>query len=180
MKLIVGLGNPGKEYEKTRHNIGFMVLDNYLGNVNFKVKDNYAVFEKVINGDKVIFLKPLTFMNESGLAVKKVLDYYKISIDDLLVIHDDMDFEVGSFKLKAAGSSAGHNGIKSVIKHIGTENFKRLRIGISKIDDDIVNYVLGKFNNEETEKINKVLYTANNIIDDYLIMDFNKLMNKYN
>ena len=113
MKLIVGLGNPGLEYSKTRHNIGFWVIDNYLKNETFKTKDNYEYIEKNINGEKVMFMKPLTFMNNSGIAIKKVVDYYKIDINDILVIYDDMDFEIGKFKLKSNGASAGHNGIKS-------------------------------------------------------------------
>lgn len=180
MKLIVGLGNPGKEYVKTRHNIGFMALDNYLANVDFKVKDNYSVLEKNINNEKVIFLKPLTFMNESGLAVRKVVDYYNINIEDILVIYDEMDFEVGDFKIKASGSSAGHNGIKSIIKHLGTENFKRIRIGISKPKGNSIDFVLGKFSKEDYEKIKEVLDIINNVIDDFLILDFEKLMSKYN
>lgn len=180
MKLIVGLGNPGKEYENTRHNIGFMALDNYLGKVDFKNKDNYAIYEKNINNQKVIFLKPLTYMNESGLAIRKIMDYYKIKIEDILIIYDEMDIEVGKLKIKKSGSSAGHNGIKSIIKHLGTEEFKRIRIGISKPKGDSIDFVLGKFNKQETEKINEVLNTVNNIIEDYIVLDFEKLMSKYN
>ena len=125
MKLIVGLGNPGKEYELTRHNIGFMALDHYLGNVAFKKKNNALFYEKNINDEKVIFLKPITFMNDSGSAVKYFLNYFNISIEDLLVIYDDMDFDLGNFKLRKFGSSAGHNGIKSIIANLNTEDFKR-------------------------------------------------------
>lgn len=180
MKLIVGLGNPGKEYENTRHNVGFMALDNYLGEVDFKTKDNYAFYEKNINNEKVLFLKPMTYMNESGQAVRKVVDYYKIELEDILVIYDEMDFEVGELKIKKSGSSAGHNGIKSIIKNLGTEEFKRIRIGISKPKGDVVDFVLGKFSKEDKEKIKKTLDIVNNIIDDYLVVDFEKLMSKYN
>lgn len=182
MKLIVGLGNPGKQYEKTRHNIGFMALDNYLNNEKFKVKENFETYEKIINNEKVLFLKPLTYMNDSGIAVKKVMDYYKVSLNDLLIIYDDMDFEVGNFKLKQSGSSAGHNGLKSIIAHIGTENFKRLRIGISKpkAQEDTINFVLGRFSNEDMNTINNVLEVVNNIIEDFCTIDFERLMSKYN
>ncbi len=180
MKLIVGLGNPGKEYDKTRHNIGFMALDSYLGNVKFKTNDNYSLYEKIINNEKVLFLKPLTFMNESGVAVRKVMDYYKINMEDVLIIYDDMDFEVGHFKIKKTGSSAGHNGIKSIIKHLGTEDFKRVRIGISKPDNSTIEFVLGKFSYEDSNKINEVLKIVNNVIEDFVMLDFNQLMNKYN
>ncbi len=180
MKLIVGLGNPGKEYENTRHNVGFMAIDNYLCNVIYKEKMSSMYYEKIIDNEKVIFIKPLTFMNESGIAVRKYIDYYKINIDDILVIYDDMDYQVGKYKIKMSGSSAGHNGIKSIISNLGTSDFKRIRIGISKPKDDIIDYVLGKFNLPELEEVNKVLNIVNNIIDDFFKMDFEKLMSKYN
>lgn len=180
MKLIVGLGNPGKEYEKTRHNVGFGFLDYYLGDVSFKEKDSALFYEKNINGEKVIFLKPLTYMNESGRAVRKYADYYKVNIDDILVIYDDMDFEVGSFKIKKSGSAAGHNGIKSIINNLGTEDFKRVRIGIGRSKSDKVNYVLGKFSKEDLESINKVYQKISKVIDDFVVLDFEKLMSKYN
>lgn len=179
MKLIVGLGNPGKEYENTRHNVGFMAIDNYIGD-NFKQKDNYLYTQKVVNGEKCIFAKPLTYMNESGLAVKKIMNYFNISLEDFLVIYDDVDFEIGTFKLKSSGSSAGHNGIKSIIKHVQNENFKRIRIGISKPKFDMVDYVLGKFKKEEMDKLNDVFITINKILDDYPVTQFEKLMSKYN
>ena len=180
MKLIVGLGNPGKEYEKTRHNVGFMALDNYLGNVDYKSKDNYLIYEKLIDDEKVLFLKPLTYMNDSGIAIRKVMDYYKINKDDVLIIYDDMDFEVGKFKIKKSGSSAGHNGIKSIINHLGTENFKRIRIGISKSHGNSIEFVLGKFSKEDLNILTGVFEIVNNIIEDFISLDFDKLMNKYN
>ena len=180
MKLIVGLGNPGKEYELTRHNIGFMALDHFLGNVTFKKKNNALFYEKNINDEKVIFLKPITFMNDSGSAVKYFLNYFNISIEDLLVIYDDMDFDLGNFKLRKFGSSAGHNGIKSIIANLNTEDFKRIRIGISKSKFNSIDYVLGKFNKEEMLILNNLFNTIDNVIEDFLILDFDKLMNKYN
>ena len=114
MKAIFGLGNPDKSYDKTRHNAGFMSLNNYIDEKEFKKKDNYLIAEKFINGEKVLFVKPLTYMNNSGEAVKNVINYYNIDINDILVIYDDMDFDVGKFKIKASGSSGGHNGIKSI------------------------------------------------------------------
>lgn len=180
MKLIVGLGNPGKEYEGTRHNVGFSFIDFYLGNVSFKEKNTAMIYEKDINGEKVIFMKPLTFMNESGLAVRKYVNYYKINIDDILIIYDDMDFEVGTFKIKKNGSAAGHNGIKSIISHLGTEEFKRIRIGISRNKNDKVNYVLGKFSKEDIEKLDVVYKKVGNALDDFFKMDFERVMSKYN
>ena len=180
MKLIVGLGNPGKEYEKTRHNVGFMAIDHYLGNESFKSKNNGSYYEKIINNEKIIFLKPLTYMNNSGLAVRYFSDYFNIDINDILVIYDDMDFDVGKYKIKSSGSSAGHNGIKSIIKHLGTENFKRIRIGISKNNVNTIDYVLGRFSKDDLFTLNNVFNIVDNIIEDFNIYDFDKLMNKYN
>ena len=180
MKLIVGLGNVGKEYESTRHNVGFMVIDSYLRDVSFKEKNQAMYFEQNYSGEKVIFIKPTTFMNDSGLAVRKFVDFYKINVSDILVIYDDMDFEVGTFKLKPSGSSGGHNGIKSIISNLGTENFKRVRIGISKPKGDTINYVLGKFSKPEMDEISKVIRRIADVIDDYISLDFDKLMSKYN
>ncbi len=180
MKLIVGLGNPGKEYEKTRHNVGFMAIDHYLGNESFKSKNNGSYCEKIINNEKIIFLKPLTYMNDSGLAVRYFSDYFNLDISDILIIYDDMDFDVGKYKLKSSGSSAGHNGIKSIIRHLGTENFKRIRIGISKNNINTIDYVLGRFSKEDLFILNNVFNVVDNIIEDFNIYDFDKLMNKYN
>ncbi len=180
MKLIVGLGNPGKEYEYTRHNVGFMSIDHYLGNVSYKKKNNALYFEKNINEEKVIFVKPLTFMNESGVAVKYFLDYFKVPIEDLLIIYDDMDFDIGSFKIRKSGSSGGHNGIKSIIKYVDTDNFKRVRIGISRSTYNSIDYVLGKFSKNDLEKLEFVFNVIDNVINDFIKLDFDKLMNKYN
>ena len=180
MKLIVGLGNVCKEYECTRHNVGFMVIDSYLRDVYFKEKNQAMYFEQNYSGEKIIFIKPTTFMNDSGLAVRKFVDFYKINVSDILVIYDDMDFEVGTFKLKPSGSSGGHNGIKSIISNLGTENFKRVRIGISKPKGDTINYVLGKFSKSEMDEISKVIRRIADVIDDYISLDFDKLMSKYN
>ncbi len=180
MKLVIGLGNIGNEYENTRHNVGFMAIDNYLGNVSFKEKNSAMYYETNINGEKVIFIKPTTYMNNSGMAVRKYVDYYKIDISDILVIYDDMDYEVGTFKIKKNGSSAGHNGIKSIIENLGTMDFKRIRIGISKSDNDTISYVLGKFSVSEMDSIKGVLSVINYVLDDYFKIDFEKLMSKYN
>lgn len=180
MKLIVGLGNPGKEYEMTRHNIGFNFIDFYLQGVSYKEKFESLIYEKNINGERVIFLKPLTYMNESGRAVKKVKDYFKINLEDILLIYDDMDFDVGTFKLRKNGSAAGHNGVKSVIQYLGTEEFKRIRIGISREKENKVDYVLGKFDKTDEEKLKIVFKQVSLIINDFMIMDFDRLMSKYN
>ena len=184
MKLIVGLGNPGKEYENTRHNTGFMAIDEYakVNNINFnKNKFDGLYADILVNNEKVILLKPQKYMNLSGEVIYKYMDYFKIKKEDILVIYDDMDLEVGSFKIRYKGGSAGHNGLKNIESNISSNEYKRIKIGISKNKNiDTVNYVLGKFTQEEKEKLDEVLKNIPNIIDDYLKLDFDKVMNKYN
>lgn len=169
MKLIVGLGNPGNEYVSTRHNIGFLTIDNYLGEVNWKKQDNYLIYETLINEEKVIFIKPQTFMNLSGLAVKKVVNFYKIAISDILVIQDDLDLELGKYKLKRNSSSGGHNGIKSIIEALKSDAFLRLKIGISKDkSQNIIDYVLGKMSKRELEMINQNMDIYQDIIKCFI------------
>lgn len=184
MKLIVGLGNKGKEYEKTRHNIGFMALDVILSEYNLclnKEKFNGLYTDEIINGEKVIFLKPLKYMNLSGEVIKKYVDFFNIEIDDILILSDDMDLDIGRYKLRYKGSSGGHNGLKDIEKNIGTNVYKRLKIGISKSKNgDTIKYVLGKFSSEEIEKLDNVLKLVPDIFRDYMSMSFDKLMNKYN
>lgn len=184
MKLVVGLGNIGKEYENTRHNMGFMLVDRYLKyrNINdkFKEKFNAMYIETTINNEKVIFIKPMTYMNNSGLAVKAFSNFYKISSDDILVISDDLDLDLGKFRLRSNGSSGGHNGLKSIISNLGTDKFKRLRVGISNDKEDVINYVLSKFNKKELNEIDSLFDILVKVIDDYFIMDFTSLMSQYN
>ncbi len=183
MKLVVGLGNYGKEYEKTRHNIGFIALDNYLSTLNStctKKKFNGLYCDIKLDNETIIFLKPLCFMNNSGIVIKQYLKYFNISLDDLLIIYDDLDIEVGEYKLKTAGGTAGHNGLKSIEENLQTKNYKRIKIGISKNNIDKADYVLGKFNKEQYENILKILPTINLILTDYTKMTFENLMNKYN
>lgn len=184
MKLIVGLGNPGKEYENTRHNTGFMAIDEYakVNNINFnKNKFDGLYADILVNNEKVILLKPQKYMNLSGEVIYKYMDYFKIKKEDILVIYDDMDLEVGSFKIRYKGGSAGHNGLKNIENNISSNEYKRIKIGISKNKNiDTVNYVLGKFTQEEKEKLDEVLKNIPNIIEDYLKLDFDKVMNKYN
>jgi len=175
MKLVVGLGNPGKEYEKTRHNIGFIVLDKYLGNVKYKNKFNGDYYEN--NG--VIFLKPQTFMNNSGECVSKFVKYYNISLKDILVIQDDLDIIIGKYKFKINSSSGGHNGIKSIINSLHSDSFFRLKIGIlSQQKEDTIDFVLGKFNKDELSMINFDNLCSS--IDDFINYDAEYVMNVYN
>lgn len=184
MKLIVGLGNPGKEYENTRHNIGFLVLDNYINQKkigDFKSKNNGLYLKTKLFDEDVIFLKPQSYINLSGEVIRKYVDFYKINIDDILIINDDLDLEIGNYKLKASGSSGGHNGLKNIEANLKTNKYKRLKIGISNRKDlDTKDYVLGMISKEEANKINDVKNKSIDIIDDYFNIDFSKLMNKYN
>ena len=183
MKLIVGLGNPGDEYKNTRHNVGFMVLDSWMNYHNYKFdktkfNGEYSIIK--YNNEDVIILKPLSFMNLSGTVVLSFVNYFKIDIDDILVIYDDKDIELGSVKLKKNGSCGGHNGIRNIIDNLKTNKFKRLKVGLSKNNTDMVSFVLGKFSNVEKCKLNDVLKETNNILDDYFTLTFDNLMNKYN
>lgn len=184
MKLIVGLGNPGKEYENTRHNTGFMALDEYakVNNLEFnKNKFEGLYLDTIINGEKVILLKPLKYMNLSGEVIKKYVEYFKIDIKDLLIIYDDMDLDIGTFKIRYKGGSAGHNGLKNIEANLATDEYKRIKIGISKNKNiDTVNYVLGKFSNEQKLLLDSVIKNIPNIINDFVKISFENLMNKYN
>ena len=184
MKLIVGLGNYGKEYKNTRHNIGFMALDHYCNKNNLSIdkkKFKGLYTETNINGEKVILLEPQTYMNLSGECVRDFVGYFHIDIKDILVIYDDMDLDVGVLRLREKGSAGGHNGLKNIIEHLKTSEFKRIRVGISKDKNrNTIDYVLGKFSGDEKmiidEKIEKISY----IIDDFVKYDFNKIMSMYN
>ena len=184
MKMIVGLGNPGKEYELTRHNMGFMVIDYYakLNNISdFKEKFNGLYTKVYKDNEYFVLLKPLSYMNLSGTVIKKFASFYKIKPEDILIIHDDLDLPVGKIKIKYKGSSGGHNGIKNIIENLKTEEFPRFKIGISKSDDiTYKDYVLGKFNSEDIEKINKILEFSPSIIDDFISLNIERLMSKYN
>ena len=184
MKMIVGLGNPGNEYENTRHNIGFMIVDNYAKKYRldrFKEKFNGLYTKVYRNGEYYILLKPLSYMNLSGNVVGKFANFYKIKPEDILIIHDDLDLPVGKIKIKSKGSSGGHNGIKSIIANLNTEVFPRFKVGISKNDNiDTKDYVLGKFSKNDLEVLDKIFDFAPNIIDDFLDSNIEKVMSKYN
>ena len=198
MKLIIGLGNPGKEYENTRHNVGFDIIDKYASNHNLSInksKFDGLYIDTIINDEKVILLKPQKYMNLSGEVVKKYVDYFKINIEakkeggcvmkinieDILVIHDDLDQELGKIKLKENSSSGGHNGIKDIEKHLNTKDYKRIKIGISNNKSlDTKDYVLGHFSKEERKIIDNSIDICQNILEDFFKMNFDRLMGKYN
>lgn len=181
MKLIFGLGNPGAEYANTRHNIGFIMLDDYIGENKWSKKFNGLYIEKNINGEKYIFVKPLSYMNLSGGVVSSFVKYYKVTNKDIIVIHDDLDLPVGKIRIKVNSSAGGHNGIKDIIKSLNTQEFCRIKVGISNNKDiDTKDYVLGKFSKADMDTIKNVEREVYEIIENY---DFDKidiLMNKYN
>ena len=181
MKLIVGLGNPGREYYFTRHNIGFIVLENYLPDVRWSEKFNGLYYTTDIDGETYMFLKPQSYMNLSGGVVKKYVDYFKIDIKDILVIHDDLDLPMGKFRIKINSSAGGHNGIKDIINCLNTNAFARLKIGISNDKEmDTKDYVLGKFSKNDLKIIEDNLPKFYKIIEEFDYDHITDLMNKYN
>ena len=183
MKLVIGLGNPTCEYDNTRHNVGFMFLDYLFGKNSFILnkKFNAMECEKVINGERILFIKPLSYMNLSGEVVFKYVSYYKINVNDILVIQDDLDMPIGKYKLLFNHGDGGHNGIKNIILNVNSKEFLRLKIGISK--STMINtkdYVLGKFNSSEINSINNVFNELSNFISDYVSLNRDLLMGKYN
>ncbi len=183
MKLIVGLGNKGNEYKNTRHNVGFMALDEYLKKYHLelnKSKFDGLYCETNINGEKVILLEPQKYMNLSGDVIIKYVNYFKIDISDILIIHDDMDLEIGTYKIRYKGGPGGHNGLKNIESNLKTDEYKRIKIGISKNNIDMIDYVLGKFSSDELAKLNTVIKIIPDIINDFVSLSFENLMNKYN
>ena len=184
MKLIVGLGNPGKNYENTRHNIGFQLLDFIADKKGLdfsKEKFNGKYLEYNVNGEKVILVKPLSYMNLSGSVVSGFVNFYKIDIKDILVIQDDLDMHFGRVKIVNNSSSGGHNGIKDIEKFLGSREYARLKIGISNDKElDTKDYVLGKFSKEETETLNNIYNNLVNVVDDFCSISLDLLKGKYN
>ena len=187
VKMIVGLGNPGSKYNDTKHNIGFMAVDRIVKNldVNFTEDKNFKaeIGSDFINGEKIYFIKPTTFMNNSGIAVKALLTYYNISIKDMIIIYDDLDMEVGKIRFRQKGSAGGHNGIKSIIAHLGTQEFDRIQVGIGRPNGrmTVINHVLGKFDKNDEIMISNTLDKVDNAVNYYLqTNDFQKTMQKYN
>lgn len=182
MKCIVGLGNPGKEYEKTRHNVGFMVIDLIAKDLNFsfKKKFNADIAKGTYNGETLVLVKPLTFMNNSGEAVRMVTDFFQVDHEDILVIYDDLDLPIGKIRLREKGGSGGHNGMKSIIAHLNHQIFKRMRIGIGNDKVEVIKHVLGTFNKEERVILENVLDKAHKASLDFVKMNYVDVMTRYN
>lgn len=184
MKLIVGLGNPGKEYSETRHNIGYLFVEEIVSYYNQQFKLDKKLRSEIvrikINDEDYIFLKPITFMNLSGEAVILAMKYYNVDIDNLIIVHDDLDLPVGKIRIRPQGGSGGHNGIKSIIQHLKTQDFKRIRIGIDKGKYEVVDYVLGKFSKRDQDIIDEVIHIAPLMINYLATHNFDELMSEYN
>lgn len=185
MKIIVGLGNPGNEYAKTRHNVGFMLVDALAEHLNinlWKDKFNAQIAEGRIGTEKILLVKPQTYMNNSGEAVGPLMRWYKVTPEDIIVAHDDMDIPAGTIRIRKKGSSGGHNGIKSLIAHLGSENFPRVRLGVGRPlpGCSVVNHVLAPFPQEDKtavdEAIKYLIPAVECIVNDSVDM----AMNKYN
>ena len=184
MKLVVGLGNPGRDYENTRHNIGFQLLDRIASDKGLdfsKEKFNGKYCEFSVNGEKVILVKPLSYMNLSGSVVSRFASFYKIDVKDILVIQDDLDMHFGRVKIVSNSSSGGHNGIKDVEKFLGSRDYVRVKIGISNDKTkDTKDYVLGKFSKEEMDRLDEIYKSMLNIVEDFCNISLDLFKGKYN
>ena len=185
--LVVGLGNPGSKYHETRHNVGFMAIDLMAKELGLTFSEEKTFKAEVastfLNGEKVYFVKPTTFMNLSGLAVRALLAYYNIPMEDFIVIYDDLDMEVGKLRFRQKGSAGGHNGIKSIIAETGTQEFDRIKIGIGRPQKGmtVVNHVLGKFSEDDYAMILLTLDKVETALHHYLkTNDFEDTMRRYN
>ena len=162
MKIFAGLGNPGREYAQTKHNVGFMLLDALaakLGIASWREDFESLIATTNIGGEKILLVKPQTYMNESGRAIAPLMNYYKVDIADLTVAYDDMDLPAGSIRIRKQGSSGGHNGMKSIIAHLGTEKVARIRIGVGRpaVGWTVINHVLAPFSAEDAQKVGEAL-----------------------
>lgn len=183
MKLIVGLGNPGKEYEATRHNCGFRVVDFFADTIDVEFSKNdfdgtYAKFK--VDDEDIILFKPLTYMNLSGTAVQKIVHFFKIDIEDIVVVFDDLAIQPGEIRMRLNGSSGGQKGMQNIIDNLGTQDIKRIRIGIGEPKFDTVDYVLGKPDKEDAQKIDSAIERAVSALKLYLTKGFEASMSKYN
>jgi len=184
MKLIAGLGNPGLQYAETRHNAGFLVVDCLAEELklDFRPKFQGLVAETTLEGEKVYLLKPQTFMNLSGRSIRELAQFYKLTPEDIMVVYDDMDLPLGRMRLRSSGSAGGHNGIKSTIAELGTENFWRLKIGIGRPPEgwDPARYVLSSFTKEEIPVLEEIIEKGMKALTLWLKGEGNKAMNLYN
>ncbi len=182
MKLIVALGNPGKNFEKTRHNVGFLALDYFIKSKKLKELTPFKKADCLFYKDKnFILIKPLSFMNNSGIPTYKIIKFFKIKLENVLVIYDDINLPIGKLRSRVKGSNGGHNGIKNIIKNLGSEKIKRIRIGVDNdMDMPLSKWVLSPFEKEELIELEGVFKKTEDVIDLFLKGDFYSGMNKYN
>ncbi|MBC2580889.1 aminoacyl-tRNA hydrolase [Clostridium sp. DJ247] len=183
MFLVVGLGNIGKQYEHTRHNVGFDVIDLISSEYNIpvnreKFKGMYG--EGTISNNKVLLLKPSTYMNLSGESIREIMNFYKIPNKNIIVIYDDISLEVGRLRIRSQGSAGGHNGIKNIISNLGSDIFPRVKIGVGQPKDQLVSHVLGKFSKEERTQIEEVFKAGMNVVEYIVSNGIDEAMNKFN
>ena len=183
MFLIVGLGNPGKEYDGTRHNIGFAAIDYIADKYNIelnRVKFKGVFGEGFIDNKKVILLKPTTYMNLSGESIREVINFYKISNEEIIVLYDDISLEVGRLRIREKGSHGGHNGIKSIIANLSSDVFPRVKIGVGAPKGNLVSHVLGKFDEEEVKILRESIIASSDAVNEIIKEDTKTAMNKFN
>lgn len=185
MKIIAGLGNPGDEYKGNKHNVGFMFVDTLaekLGFENWRLKQDSLITEGRIGSEKVVLVKPLTYMNESGREIGPLLSWYKLSPEDLIVVHDDMDIPAGTVRIRKKGSAGGHNGIKSVLYHVQDEHFTRVRIGIGRPPQGwtVVKHVLSNFSQEDSTKIKEAIEYLLPAVECIVTEGIDLAMNRFN
>lgn len=183
MFLVVGLGNPGDKYDGTRHNIGFETIDYISRKYNIdvtRVKFKGVIGEGFIGGEKVILLKPTTYMNLSGESVREAMSFYKLTEEDIVIIYDDISLEVGKIRIREKGSAGGHNGIKSIISNINTDVFPRIKIGVGQPTGDLVSHVLGRFSKEEAEDLKEVVEVSSKAVEIIMKSGTKDAMNKLN
>lgn len=188
MKIIVGLGNPGKKHTSTKHNIGFLVIDEIVSMLEIKYntssyfKFNAFINEIIINEEKILLVKPLTYMNLSGEAVKMIFDNFNIQMDELIIVYDDLDLPIGKIRFREKGSAGGHRGVISIIQNLDTEVFKRVKIGIgSPQDKDIINYVLTEFNKDQKLNVSdSIVKVSEGLISWIKGKDYKGIMKNYN
>jgi PTH1 family peptidyl-tRNA hydrolase len=183
MKVIVGLGNPGREYAGTRHNVGYAVVDLLSGSSRAgRAQERFqaAVVELAEDAGKVLLVKPLTFMNLSGQSVRELLDFYKVPLEELLVVCDDINLPLGKLRFRARGSHGGHNGLRNIQQHLGTSEYARLRLGVGAPDDTAVDHVLGRFRASEVPVIKDAIALAAQAAAVWIDKGIDECMNRYN
>lgn len=182
-KIVVGLGNPGRQYAETRHNFGFFVVDELAKRTNApssRKRMNAEISEARFGGDRLVLVMPQTYMNDSGIAVREIMRWYKVAPEDVLVVVDDLDLRFGQLRLRARGSAGGHNGLKSIFQETGTQEIPRLRVGIGRSGNHAIGHVLSKFSKDERERLPEVIGDAADAVEAWLQKGITEAMNAVN